>query len=238
MLVLRYSDILRTLARTHEFDPAMKIDKDYRTMQDHRRLSKLPRSVLAGTVILLISSCASIDKNDCLEGNWTSVGQTDGANGRVASSRLVSHTEACGKHGVQPNQSQYMDGYAQGITRYCTTENGYTIGSKFRQHSHNRNGYKSVCPADIELGYLRGYIKGLKNNLGNQRRDLIAQEEDLRGQETAALLLDAVKSSKADKQDRKAKRAKTAVLSTRSAVQDISHEIEKWLVAKPELTNN
>lgn len=100
----------------------------------------------------LLTGCASLTEDECHIGNWSSIGQTDAAQGRTTA-RFNDHIKACQRYGVTPDRGLYDKGYQLGLVRYCTPSNGFTVG---------RNGYdyRSICPADAEASFLRGYERG------------------------------------------------------------------------------
>ena len=56
---------------------------------------------LLGSIVLL-SSCATLSKQECLVGDWQAIGYNDGVAG-YQSDRLASHAKACAKASVAPN---------------------------------------------------------------------------------------------------------------------------------------
>lgn len=105
--------------------------------------------IVAGTVL---GSCATMSAEECLAGDWSGRGFSDGAAG-YAQSRLGEHAEACSKHGITPDDDAYRAGWAQGVLRYCTLPNGFAQG---------RSGaaYNGVCPANLEDDFLPAYQDG------------------------------------------------------------------------------
>ena len=73
---------------------------------------------MASALLVLMSGCASMSIEQCKTANWQSVGEKDGANG--AGSLLARHYKACQKAQVVPDQKQYEQGYAKGLSYYCT----------------------------------------------------------------------------------------------------------------------
>jgi hypothetical protein len=100
----------------------------------------------------LLGSCATMSEEECLAGDWSGRGFSDGAAG-YAQSRLGEHAEACSKHGITPDDNAYRAGWAQGVVRYCTLPNGFAQG---------RSGaaYNGVCPRDLEQDFLPAYQDG------------------------------------------------------------------------------
>lgn len=103
-------------------------------------------------LIVLLNGCASMSKEQCLTANWLDQGFQDGRNGQTLT-RLEDHRKACEKVGVIPDRSLYLEGRDQGITHYCTAENGLRQG---------RNGkpYLNSCPAHLQHEFLIAYEQG------------------------------------------------------------------------------
>lgn len=99
--------------------------------------SMLPLSILCG--VLLLSSCATLSQQECLVGNWQTIGYNDGAAG-YDSSRLAAHTKACAKANVAPDYQAWERGRTIGLKQYCTASNAYNIGRSGR-------ALNNVCPA-------------------------------------------------------------------------------------------
>ena len=95
-------------------------------------------------------ACASLDKDDCLQGSWYAIGLEDGARGRPVE-RLAEHRRACAKHHVAPDAGQYLAGRAEGLKSFCTYERGYSEGRAGR-------AYNAACPAP--QAFLAGYQRG------------------------------------------------------------------------------
>lgn len=100
----------------------------------------------------ILGSCATMSAEECMAGDWSGRGFADGAAG-YAQSRLGEHAEACGKHGVTPDDAAYRAGWAQGVLQYCTLPNGFVQGRMGAS-------YNGVCPANLEADFLPGYEDG------------------------------------------------------------------------------
>lgn len=118
--------------------------------------------VLAGAAVAL-GSCATMSEEQCLAGDWVGQGFNDGAAG-YAMSRLGEHAEACGKHGVVPDDAAYRSGWSEGVLRYCTVANGFRVGAE-------GGGYAGVCPSDVERDFLIAYEDGRTIHLAEQAVD-------------------------------------------------------------------
>lgn len=101
---------------------------------------------------LLLGGCATLDRNECLQANWTDLGARDGQSG-YAASRLEEHRSACREHGITPDDRSYLAGREQGLRYYCTAESGYREGRRGA-------GYQRVCPLEAEAVFLPEYERG------------------------------------------------------------------------------
>lgn len=133
----------------------------------------------AGGAVLALGSCATMSAEQCLAGDWSGRGYSDGASG-LSMSRLNEHAEACAEHGVVPDQSAYAAGREQGLMRYCTPANGF-------QKGRTGSGYGGVCPSFLEADFMLAYrdgqiVYGVEQALANARStvsSLGARLEDL-----------------------------------------------------------
>jgi hypothetical protein len=109
--------------------------------------------------LVLLSGCASLSKEECLRGEWSTVGYQDGAQGYPAK-QFYEHVTACREYGVMPRQDVYLKGREQGLKQYCTSEIGLREGQAMRD-------YQLVCPAKTQALFLQGYMQGLNRNLSH-----------------------------------------------------------------------
>jgi hypothetical protein len=103
-------------------------------------------------LILSLSACASLSKDECLQADWYEIGHSDGMEG-LKSSRLSEHNKACIEYHVIPDKIRYSQGRQDGLLRYCTPENGL-------QEGLDGHSYQKVCPYEIESAFLKNYRKG------------------------------------------------------------------------------
>ncbi len=101
----------------------------------------------------LLSSCATLSKEECSIGNWQTIGYNDGVAGYYAD-RLASHAKACAKVGVTPDYQAWERGRTLGLKQYCTVSNAYNIGRRGQR-------LNSVCPTDsldkLQLSNQQGF---------------------------------------------------------------------------------
>jgi len=112
-------------------------------------LRRLPFLLIAG---LLITGCASMGKDECLQADWQTIGYEDGSRG-YPGNRIGVHRKACAKHGVAPNLTAYEAGRQKGLIAWCAPRNGYRIGL--------RGGhYNGVCPQAMEQPFVAAVSRG------------------------------------------------------------------------------
>lgn len=109
-------------------------------------------AITAAGALVALGSCATMSAEECLAGDWTGRGFSDGAAG-VSMSRLGEHAEACTKHGVVPDDAAYRSGWSQGVIRYCVPERGFAEGRA-------GNNYAGVCPADLAADFVPAWEDG------------------------------------------------------------------------------
>ena len=72
-------------------------------------------------------SCSTLNKNECLNADWSTIGYQDGFQGKLRS-RIAKHRKACTEYGVKPILDQYLVGYEEGLVEYCQPARGYRRG--------------------------------------------------------------------------------------------------------------
>jgi hypothetical protein len=117
-----------------------------------RRLSVLAAVAAVAVIGGALAGCATMSKDQCLQGDWGAVGFKDGEAGR-AQSRLDDHAKACAKAGVVPQAGPYFAARDQGLKLYCTQDRGFREG-------RTGQSYAGVCPQLSERGFLVGYADG------------------------------------------------------------------------------
>ena len=149
------------------------------------RIDFAKRFTLWLLVAVLLHGCASMSEAECLNADWTVVGEIDGQQGR-ALSVLDNYRRDCADYGIVPNTQEYLAGRESGLMLYCTRDNGYREG---------RSGTRleADCPAALAADFQHGYRLGqdVFNSLSNLRlsadsiRSNRAELEDLRTRRTA-----------------------------------------------------
>lgn len=113
---------------------------------------KLVRVVLALAAFAAFSSCATLNEKECRTIDWRLLGVQDGADGRPQS-HIERHREACGDHKLPVQQEPWLNGWQEGIRRYCTPLNGLRVGAA-------GEGYANSCPAPIAGEFETAYLVG------------------------------------------------------------------------------
>jgi len=104
-------------------------------------------------VVLLLSSCASLSKDECLNADWFDIGFNDGQSG-YRLTRLSNHNEACAEYHIKANGQRYAQGREQGLKKYCTLDNALQEGLSGKR-------YRGVCPNEIEHRFIKEHRKGM-----------------------------------------------------------------------------
>jgi len=103
-------------------------------------------------VMVLVSGCASLSKEECKTANWKTIGFEDGAQGKPEA-RIRAHRKACAEYGVAPELEAYRSGWEEGVARFCQPGNGYSQGRSGKE-------YTGVCPDSLETAFLQSYRDG------------------------------------------------------------------------------
>ena len=132
-------------------------------------ISKKITTVSAALLLIALTGCATMSKDECLHADWYIKGLED-ANLGYALSRIAEHAKACARVKVTPVISEYDRGHKKGARLYCTPEKGYSVG---------RNGaeYQGICPQDLEASFLRTFRDGqelynIQRNINNIENDI------------------------------------------------------------------
>ncbi len=117
---------------------------------------------------LLVSGCASMSESQCVAGDWETVGYRDGVAGKQ-SSQLLSHQNACVKHGAIPDRDAYLAGWESGVRQFCLPGNGFSTGEAGR-------AFANVCPEDLQDAYYAAYQEGRRLYLAKAEIDSLKRE--------------------------------------------------------------
>jgi hypothetical protein len=137
--------------------------------------------VSAALVLVALSGCATMDREECLTVDWRTVGYEDGVAG-YSGDRISQHRKACAKYGVTTDLSAYQAGRQEGLREYCVPANGFRLGSQ-------GGSYSGMCPADLDPAFTDAYQDGrqlhaLESRLANVEYDLNAKRNALHNAES------------------------------------------------------
>jgi len=158
-----------------------------RHLASSRKAAEFPgKPVVALLLAAALQSCAAMSREECLNANWTVVGEIDGQQGRGLDV-LDDYRRDCADYGVVPDVRAYVAGRDNGLLLYCTADNGYREGRDGRQ-------LEADCPPALAADFRRNFELGSKvyQSLGNLRisADTIRFNRDeldeLRARRTAA----------------------------------------------------
>ncbi|MDD5100395.1 MAG: DUF2799 domain-containing protein [Syntrophales bacterium] len=135
--------------------------------------------ILAG--LLILAGCATLNKEECLSGDWHGLGMRDGVNGEPAV-RIEKHRKACAEYGVQPDERRYLDGRIEGLRKYCQIDNAFRTGLDGKR-------YQGVCPPAIDSLFWRyneaAYaVHQTKEEIKQLNSELSSREIRLRSKKT------------------------------------------------------
>lgn len=114
--------------------------------------SLLKKVLLLSAAALVLSSCATMNKSECLTANWNTIGFGDGSKGYSAS-RIDQHRSACAEHGIAPDLTAYNAGRDKGLAQYCIPATGYNKGL-------SGSSYNGVCKGHNERAFLDAFNYG------------------------------------------------------------------------------
>ena len=103
-------------------------------------------------ILLLLPGCATLNKEECLNADWYSIGYVEGARGYPAS-KIGEHRQACAEYSVKPEFDQYDKGRIARLVEYCNPRNGYWLSTKGAL-------YNGVCPKNLEEPFIVAYQQG------------------------------------------------------------------------------
>jgi hypothetical protein len=154
-------------------------------------------------LIFIFSSCASLNEDQCKNGNWDIIGQRDGANGQPLSV-LEEHQKACSEYEVKINVAAYKKSRKRGLNQYCTGENGFEVGQSGR-------AYHNVCKSKK---FKKNYKIGRKIYvLEKEIEDLEEDNDDYESKiDTASATEKSYYRSKIRKNKKKIRKAESKLL--------------------------
>ena len=144
----------------------------------------MSRAIALGAALLL-AGCASLDKAECVNADWYTIGLEDGARGRTVE-RLGEHRRACAEHGVGPNPERWLAGRSEGLKSFCTPQRGYANGRAGQ-------AFADVCPPELAGAFAAGWRQG--RELYELNRQLSSLQSEIRKSKEA--LKDGIRDPRA-----------------------------------------
>lgn len=138
-------------------------------------LSKLSITIVFVTIIGILAGCATISQEECVAADWMVIGEADGAMGYAPQERFAGHTKACNKIGIVPDQTLWNQGYQKGLIRYCTPQNGLSVGEAGKS-------YANVCPLNSAGRFQHAYDLGRKSY--NIQRNIDSKRSSISSRQT------------------------------------------------------
>ncbi len=124
-------------------------------------------------VVLMVTGCATLSREQCQRGDWYSIGMADGQAGEPVS-RLDRHVRACSQYGIAVNDQQYRQGRTQGLVDYCQLDNAFDTGLRGVR-------YQGVCPPAIDALFDR--YNWAAYNVYQIRKEINEVEDQIRYRE-------------------------------------------------------
>jgi hypothetical protein len=118
----------------------------------HTQRKPMTKKISVMIALLLMTGCATLSKDECLNADWYMIGFED-ANSGYALDRIGQHRKACASVKVVPDMTAYEEGHRKGARQYCTRERGYSEGAR-------GNAYRGICPLDLVDTFMQAYRDG------------------------------------------------------------------------------
>ena len=125
--------------------------------------------VIIVSFVVLSCACATLSREECVQGSWYDLGLMDGRAGTTYK-RLGNHQKACSEYGISLDHDEYKAGRTQGLDDYCQLDNAIEMGLKGHR-------YQSVCPSGVHRIFQR-YNRAAYNVFEN-REALRKLDEEL-----------------------------------------------------------
>ncbi|WP_269630591.1 DUF2799 domain-containing protein [Pelomonas sp. BJYL3] len=126
---------------------------------------------LAAAMAASLGGCASMSESECQRADWYQQGMQDGRDGQ-ARDRIDDHAKACGKIGIQPDETRWQEGWIDGLRRYCRPANGWQLGLR-------GTFYRGVCRDQPEGDdFERAYDTGRRIHALGEQLERNASEID------------------------------------------------------------
>jgi hypothetical protein len=118
------------------------------------RMTQITLPFLCLGIVTLVA-CQSSPKTvvSCESADWYELGRRTGTTGQP--SQLDQERKRCTGQFDHTQEAVYINGYNNGLTEYCTNENGYALGKSGAT-------LNKVCPRPIDEAFVAGYMRGTK----------------------------------------------------------------------------
>lgn len=111
-------------------------------------------SVLFVVCISTLTACQSSPRRAACEStDWYELGRRAGTTGQE--SKLEHERKRCDGSFDITSEAVYTNGYNNGLSEYCTADNGYSLGKA-------GSAANKVCPRPIDEAFLSAYAAGKK----------------------------------------------------------------------------
>ncbi len=135
-----------------------------------RTVWRTGRGFLPLILLLLLSSCATLSRQECQGANWHDIGESDGSKG-LPLSRISRHADACRRFSIVPDRQAWMEGHRIGARRFCTPANAFALGVRGGKNH-------GICQADQRAAFESVYKLGRRHHeLASEIRSLEFQIE-------------------------------------------------------------
>lgn len=143
--------------------------------------------LILASITLIASACSTMNKSECLNADWRTIGYGDGSRGYKAS-RISQHRSACAEYGVRPDLNAYNTGREQGLGQYCTPTTGYNRGlSGYRYNGvcaqHNERDFVVALNYGLSVYKEVQVLKKLKSEYRKEQQYIYKLEDELRFKE-------------------------------------------------------
>lgn len=114
----------------------------------------LHKLALTSCLLLSVTGCATMNKDECVSADWQAMGYQQGARG--GSTQAFSRMQqACANHGITADFSAYQQGHRQGLDNYCSFDQGLALGQ-------NGSSYNTQCSSVRYPAFKEGFQKGVQ----------------------------------------------------------------------------
>lgn len=143
--------------------------------------------LILASITLIASACSTMNKSECLNADWRTIGYGDGSRGYKAS-RISQHRSACAEYGVRPDLNAYNTGREQGLGQYCTPTTGYNRGlSGYRYNGvcarHNERDFVVALNYGLSVYKEVQVLKKLKSEYRKEQQYIHKLDDELRFKE-------------------------------------------------------